>query len=623
MCGILGAFVRRPIAAETVKQAVGRMRHRGPDDMRYVAVDGTGRRWLAATRLSIVDRTAASGQPSSTVDGRHWLVSNGEIYNHGALRRGHAAAGFRFRSRGDTEVLLAHLVRHGTAGLVDLVGMFALCHVDRRAGVGILARDPFGIKPLFYRATADGLAFASELPALLALTAAPRRVDRQRARDFLQYGLTDHGEGTLLEGINIVPPGSALVFDLEDAGTVRRHRYWHPERIDSLDIGFDEAATETRRLLVESVDLHCRADVEVAAAVSGGLDSSSLVLLADELRSARGPLPTFSYTARNPRHDESAMIRIVLSRGTFREHWFDVDPDEVLDLLDPLVRHQGEPIPSLAVVAQYLLHRAVHATGLRVLLEGQGADELLGGYPRARTVRTLELLRAGRTRAAARALRAAGGTTRLVWPELARAVGASPAGGAWLPRPGLPRCCPAAAWDGTTDLEASPVRDSLAEEARHQLQVNDLPMLLRLADRSSMAWSVESRVPFLTVPVASFLLALPPSYLVGDDGTSKRVLRAAMADRLPSEVIDQKDKVGFARVDPTWIRAAAPWFDRVLQRSDHGVAPLVDLDVLRADWRVATGLLDRGDDRVVSVVDGGFWRCVSFLAWALSVDAMA
>src|SRR5262245_40312187 len=291
MCGIAGIVTQKPGARAACAPAVLQcLRHRGPDDQGWLRFAAgkveIGREWteplrepevlLLHRRLSILDTTKSGWQPMGTPDGRYYVVYNGEIYNYKELRQELELAGHSFKSQSDTEVLLAAYAEWGKAALTRFIGMFAFALLDTERRTLLLARDFFGIKPLYYSSQDGAFVFGSEIKALLTFGLPGLEADPERLFLYLRYGITDSGSQTLFSRVQQLPVGHYLEISL-DSGDSKGQCYWQPEDKE-LDISFDEAAERVRELFLRSVELHLRSDVAVGAALSGGIDSSAIVM---------------------------------------------------------------------------------------------------------------------------------------------------------------------------------------------------------------------------------------------------------------------------------------------------------------------------------------------------------
>jgi asparagine synthase (glutamine-hydrolysing) len=555
-----------------------------------------------------------------TSDGRYHIILNGEIYNYLELRRNLEAAGCTFRSQGDTEVLLAAYAQWGPACLGRLVGMFAFAILDTVERRLFIARDPFGIKPLYYASAGNETIFASEVGALLTYPRIGRRIDPQRAYLYLRYGVTDHGGGTLLSDIRQLEAAHYMEISLDDHRLSERKRYWTLGSGGELrDISFDEAARKLRDLFVRSIQLHLRSDVPVGSALSGGIDSSAIVAA---MRQVGGPtlaLHTFSYVSADPALSEERWVDIVGSSTSARVHKVHFSANELGEHLTSLIRAQGEPFGSTSILAQYLVFREASQNGIKVMLDGQGADEILAGYRPYLGARVASLIRGGRWIDAARfsamaarlpgmkpssvtALVAAATLPPRLQAPLRRLVGRE-AMPHWLNHQ----------WLRDHGVEQQVYghthgRRALIEELRSSIDTSSLPHLLRYEDRNSMAFSIESRVPFLTTEIVEFVLSLPEEYILAPDGTSKAVFRAAMRGIVPDEVLDRRDKIAFVTPEAEWLAKSADWVDSLLADDAAAADSILNLDEVR-----------RQAQRLFSGVPTGtssLWRCLNVIAWA-------
>ncbi len=653
MCGILGwvGYGDTAAALARVRRALPTLAHRGPDGAGYFVydssvpaatiLDDSGRSTsltlrsdsrprgagvvLGHRRLAIIDLTATGQQPMASRDGRYVIVLNGEIYNYLELRRELERSGRQFRGRSDTEVLLEAFAEWGAACLPRLVGMYAFAVVDTHARRLFLARDCFGIKPLFYSHGPAGLSFASEIRALMMLAEPGRQANPQRIRDYLHAGITDHGGATLLADVQALPPAHSVVIDLHDPQNLTPVCHWAPDLTQTLDLSFDAAASRLRELFLESISLHLRSDTRVGVLLSGGLDSTAIVMAMRHLAGPSFELHTFSYIGDDGAVNEEPWIDLVNRAASAEPHKLRLRRDECANDLEALLTAQGEPFRTLGVYAQYRLFGLARETGVKVLLEGHGSDELLGGYPQFRAARLAALLRRGAWSEAGALLRGTGLASRLALqglalalPPVARRAARHAAGrwnrrwvsSSWCRRHGVTARPP----DGADARGRSAMREALWLAARER----SLPSMLRYEDRNSMAHSVEDRVPFLTPALAEFLLALPEEYLVASNGTGKAVFRAAMRGLVPDAVL-QRDKVGFSAPLHTWL-PNLPALPALLEAASRipavnaaSLAPL--LGQVRAGRTLRDVLLRRSKREQVSG-SHWIWWLAGLAAWA-------
>lgn len=574
MCGLFGSFScsesRR--LSRHHEAALLLLARRGPDDSGQVEhVLHNGRLLLGHTRLSVIDLSSAAHQPMVSQDGRFSLVYNGEIYNYRELRGELEALGHRFRSASDTEVLLHAWSQWGSRCLSRLVGMFAFVIHDGQTSTLHGARDAFGIKPLYYHVGNEGFAFASEVPALKSLLASPPALNWQVSYDYLVHGSYDAGAESFFEGLVSLLPGHAFSYQL-DAAHLDIQRWWEPRISPVQRLSFNDASDALRHHLIDSVRLHMRSDVPLGAALSGGLDSSAIVGCMRHLE-PDAPIHTFSFVAPGTEVSEERWVDQVCAHTGATAHKLKIEPCELAGDLDDMIATQGEPFGSTSIYAQYRVFKLARECGITVTLDGQGADELCGGYVGYPGQRMHSLLDEGHLWSAIQFLRQWGR-----WPgrqsieglkaavaeymgdsayQVLRTFNGSQSCPAWLDphvlRDGgvklrFPRPLPTVTASG---------RRMMAELAR-SLHGIGLPGLLRHGDRNAMRFSVESRVPFLTGNLADFLLTLPEDYLVSDQGQTKHLLRHAMRGLVPDAILDRRDKIGFATPEKAWLLQMAP-----------------------------------------------------------------
>jgi asparagine synthase (glutamine-hydrolysing) len=600
VCGIGGTAGGRPDAALLARMAAT-MHKRGPDAQGEWHDDAVG---FAFRRLAIIDLHERSSQPLHL--GPLHLVFNGEVYNYRELRDELRSLGHAFATEGDGEVLLHAFAEWGDGALDRVNAMFALALWDDSTRRLVLAADPFGEKPLYYAQLGERLVWASEIKALLQHPDVPSEPDAGAIATFLARGAMPELHGSFFRGIRRLP--AAHVLEWRD-GEVRIRRYWQPRRVD-VPTRYEDAVSRLRELLLDSIRLRLRSDVPVGTSLSGGIDSSTVVMLSAELA---GDHTRHAFTARFPgfeRDEWRYADAVARAAGVVEHHAVEPAPEEVLADLETLARDHEEPVGSLSVYAQWRVNRAAREAGVTVLLDGQGGDELFGGYPATAgyALRSLP-----RSPALAELRRE---------PALARAAAVS------LAVDRLPERLRRAARRRLTTVYASPEVEEVAavlgesregpwwrerDPLRRQLLVQtfetSLPPLLRYADRSSMAWSREVRLPLLDRRVAELALSAPAGFLYRG-GVSKRLLRDAGRGLVPDVVLDRRDKVGFEPPQRRWL-GDEPLRSHVgeLLLDDRARArPFYDPAAIEHDLRAGSW---RDTD--------GIWRALSVELWLRTV----
>lgn len=628
MCGIFGLTDRDQAsdAQPRMLAALSALRHRGPDDhgIETVRVAG-GLVSLGHARLSIIDLSAGGHQPRTTQNGRYSIVFNGEIYNYKELRQELKALGMTFATESDTEVLLAAWVRWGAACLDRLVGMFAFVVLDREAQTLTLVRDAFGIKPLFVSVCDRGLCFASELPAALKLVGGAVRLNHQRAYDYLVHGDYDTQATSFVEGVSQLAPGHYQEYDLRTHTLGVEHKWWNPSVQQTSDLSFQQAADELRERFLQSVRYHLRSDVPLGTALSGGVDSSAVVCAIRHVE-PQAPVHTFSFLAKGSAVSEEKWVDLVNAHVGAVPHAVHVEPDELAQDLDDMIVAQGEPFGSTSIYAQYRVFQLAKANGVTVTLDGQGADELMAGYRGYPGKRVRSMLEMGEFSGAAQFLK-----HWSQWPDRPLSVGIKAAVAEFANGPvyqalrrlnggdALPAWLNGRALDAAgvqvgyprVQVAHAPKGRRLMAELAHASSRYGLPGLLRHADRNSMRFSVESRVPFLTTDLAQFLFSLPESYLISQQGETKSVFKAAMRGIVPDAILDRRDKIGFATPEQDWLVHLAPRARKWLQESE----PL--------PWLDKSAMLEEFDAIIEGRVPFSWqaWRLINFSRWYTLVFA--
>lgn len=586
MCGIAGIIGPSALSSqasqERLKAMTDSLRHRGPDgEGRHLETTGSACVALGHRRLSIIDPTPASAQPLSFLD-RYVISHNGEIYNAPQLRAGFERKGLSFRSRGDAEVIAAayHLRREACAE--DFDGMFAFALWDREEETLFCARDRFGEKPFHYHYDEEKglLSFASEMKALWA-GGIPRIPKPHAFLHFLTLGITEHPgipELTFYDGILRLPPAHYLHFH-PASKQLTISRYWDLDKLSCVNIDPTEAVRQFSKLFEDSLASRLQADVRIGLTLSGGIDSGAIAsgCFGKVTDSVSAVFPGFI-------RDESKSIARMAALAGLQSHLVEPNATMLEDGMDTLAYHQEEPFGSSGILAQFAVHQLAADQGIRVLLDGQGADETLGGYDRYAQWYLHEVIRNKGWRQAsveAKALAANG-----FLPEWGRrhhlAAYAPGLTSALLERKthrlhaGLSEINDQFrdAYSGAGFIQ-KPLVDRLNDILYADTLGGPLQTLLRYADRNAMAHSIESRFPFLQHELVEFIFSLPPS-LKFREGFSKWILRENCRSRVPEDITWPHGKTGFEPPQSVWMK------NKNLQRSIRAAQEkLTDLNILK------------------------------------------
>ncbi|MCL4793565.1 MAG: asparagine synthase (glutamine-hydrolyzing) [Bryobacteraceae bacterium] len=497
MCGIAGIFGAPKADLGPRLQAMTQLqRHRGPDD-EGVWISPDGAAGLAQTRLSILDLSASGHQPMWDHTGNFCVVFNGEIYNYLELRA--QLSGYPYRSRSDTEVILAAYEQWGEDCLQRFVGMFAFLLYDRRERRLFAARDRFGVKPLYYSELRGGqVCFASEIKALHA-AGLPRSPAESAWASWLAHGVSDHSADTFWAGARTLPAGHCLTVR-DGRISVRRWYHFPSGELDPRPAA--EVEEEYRSLIEESVRLRFRADVPVGINLSGGLDSSLLLALVQSIRGADAEVKVFSFTSGDPDYDELPWVRGMLKQTRYPLFECRITPEETAALADSVARFQDEPFGGLPTLAYAKLFETARNEGVTVLLDGQGMDEQWAGYDYYADPEAAGFVQGTKSRAT---------RPECLMPEFA----------ALAPPLNFPKPYP------------DPLRNLQYRDAFH----TKIPRALRYNDRISMRASTELREPFLDHRLFETAFRQPASRKIAN-GTRKLLLRRIAARLAPTEVVE-------------------------------------------------------------------------------------
>lgn len=594
MCGIFGIWNLdgRPIDLRAVKLANDAIRHRGPDDEGYLLVNTRTAAAISCAgpdtdyrltlpdleqfksdhsdlafgfrRLAILDLSPGGHQPMSSHDGRFWIIFNGEIYNYQELRTQLAEYGHNFKTTSDTEVILAAYQQWGDSCVEHFNGMFALAIWDTAAKKIFIARDRFGEKPFHYVYIPDRLfAFASEMKALWAAGAAGREIHEETLALFTQYGQVEIGEQTIYKEILRLPQAHCLT--LSASGRLQKRRYWDIDPRVRIEGWHDERyAEQFREHLVSSVRLRLRADVPVGSSLSGGLDSSTVVSVINRLLPESAVQKTFSARFKDPSRDEGKWMDLVTKSNRVERHDVWPNSEKFFEELSDVFWHQEEPFTSASVYAQWSVMRLARQNGVTVLLDGQGADEMLAGYHSYFNEVTDDLLNALNLRGYLKWRRdcfalhgvTPGGFRRVLSHK-------TPEGLKRLLKKGLgslPEVEPATPVYPREFSKVSSLRKILWWNTTRE----GLVELLRYADRNSMAHSREVRLPFLDHHLVEFVFKVPERLLLRD-GWTKWIIREAFRDFVPAEISNRIDKLGYMPPQEQWLGGLV-WQDLMMGR---------------------------------------------------------
>lgn len=628
MCGVVAAVARpgSSFLAHDLERAGKLLEHRGPDGHGHYFVPFQSpervRVGLAHTRLAILDLRHEADQPMHHRHRRISLVYNGELYNYRELRAELVRKGHRFSTSGDTEVLLACYAEWGGNCLERLKGMYGFVIFDEERQVVFAARDPFGIKPLYMAAVDEGWILASEIKAITSFNQVSRDIGPEVLLRHIRFGISAYDEDTIFRQVHQLRPGQSLEIDLENGDLRFAQHYELPNQVlHANDISFGDAATELRRRFLNSVSMHMQSDVPLGTALSGGIDSAAVLVAMRETSSPDGLLNAFTFTSPGSPLDERKWADMVASQARANLVPVQTTGEDLISELTGLARSWDTPLAGTSVFAQYHVFKKAREHGVTVMLDGQGADEILGGYLRYVSARVASLMRNGQFVEASQLLRRARQRGLRISTTLAEAADCL------LPsriQNGLRRVLgreltPSwvdSRWFEDRHATLAPVhstreREVLREQLRGDVQLNLLPHLLRYEDTNSMLWSIESRVPYLDRDLVEFCLSLPEQYLISPEGETKSVFRSAMRGLVPDAILDRRDKIGFEPPRRDWLSQASRGDMNGLGHEVRSVLPFLHEKGFEKLWEVA-----ENDRRAAEAA----WRLIFLAEWSKAHD---
>lgn len=613
VCGIIDYSKSAPMKQELLEQMTLTLRHRGPDRSSVWTKEHVG---LGHARLSIIDLSETGNQPMTTPDGRYVIVFNGEVYNFTELRAELERNGAIFRGHSDTEVVLAAYSKWGATVFPRLNGIFALAIWDNSEKELILARDRFGVKPLYIYKLPNGIIFGSEIKAILASGRIYSSVSPQALHEFAYFGAS-LGTNTMFEGITRLEPGHWIRIK---NGIIAEDVFWQTENILSITDNLETATTRTIELLEAAVKRQLISDVPVGVFLSGGIDSSAVTAFA--ARHYAGKLNTYSVGFDFKRDvDELPKARRVARHYGTEHHELFIEGGNLPPVIEDLVKHHDEPFSDAANIPLYLLCRELNGNP-KVVLQGDGGDEIFAGYRRYNLLSNFKLWKA---LASIRCVIPSFGSDKL--RRLRRILDAFA-----QYEPGLRM-----AMLLTMDTPRKSFTDLLSKEWKVRLHETDafkryremvrrfkdfdavqqmlytdvniiLPdIFLEKVDKSTMAFSIESRVPFLDNDLTEYVMGLPSKIKVRG-GDKKFLLKRALRKIVPDDILDGP-KTGFGVPFSHWLKEPLAEYSRgVFAESFSASAPLFDKTVLTrflADHQ-------KGDS-----VQNGFilWKALNLALW--------
>lgn len=618
MCGILGGFTNsKNITPSRIRSALFLLKNRGPDDSGFLIENDFEHidLFLGHTRLSIIDLSSAGKQPMSSANNRFRIVFNGEIYNYKELRDTLKSKGYSFLTNTDTEVLISAWEEWGESCLQKLDGMFAFVIYDKQKKQLFCVRDQFGIKPLFYSISKDSFYFASQIDVLFKLNQRKKYADLQKSYDYLVYGYYDNDDKTFYKDVKNLRPGTYLRIDLGHHYSSQLVKWYVPNTKIKNQISFEDATEKVREQFLQNIKLQLRSDVPIGIALSGGIDSASIACGVRYLE-PDAEINTFSYIAKNSEVSEEHWVDTVNNYIGAKSHKVVAGPDDLIREIDKLIFSQGEPFASTSIYAHFKVCELAKSFGIKVALEGQGADELLAGY-RGYPVERIQSLLINKDitslvtfmqkwssypgRSMNEALKFLIGSL-LTDNMKTRFLRKNPK---WI-NPEILEKEFVNKDNFLNNINYKKTSRRVIDRLCFSLQENGLPQLLRHGDRNSMNFSVESRVPFLNTDLCDLVLSLPEEYLISNEGITKKIFREAMRGIVPENVLNRKDKIGFATPEDAWLKYSHSTFREWIKAGIN--VPIFNHSALIKDFDASISN-NKNDTHQT-------WRWINFIRWS-------
>lgn len=567
MCGIAGIVSKKEHSVQFLEKCSELLRHRGPDDEGFLVLEddrfiqlagpdskipadkpiGTVNTGLVHRRLSILDLSTAGHQPMTDQEEQYAITYNGEVYNYKEIRKELENEGVGFTTDTDTEVILKAYIKWGAVCQNKFIGMWAFAILDKTRNQLFISRDRFGIKPLYYTLQHDTFAFASEMKPLLETGLASRNVSMTKLAQYLSFGTMSEARDNLFNDILDFPPGHYGYVDLKTCHLSIERFYTMPS--EKTDQDFDS-------LFEQSINYHLRSDVPVGSCLSGGLDSTAIVTA---MEGKVEQVTSFTASFPGSAVDEKKYVDLV--EGSIDKQYCFPTSQELLRDFDKMIYHQELPIGSSSIFAQWSVMKLAAEKHIKVLLDGQGADETFGGYYNFAGIHVLELARKGKV---AESKKAYADLKKNFTPAMKNAT--ARAGYYFFPK-GVQRGLRKQTRLGMNFINPKykkylkniPIPERGGKTFRHHSELSlkfGMYDLLRYEDRNSMAFSIESRVPFLDHRLVEYALNLSGSEKIVE-GWTKYPIRKYLEGKQPNELVFRKDKIGFATPQEEWKKELA------------------------------------------------------------------
>jgi asparagine synthase (glutamine-hydrolysing) len=556
MCGIAGFIDSRLSKQEQdplLEKMLEAIAHRGPDARGKYFDNAVG---LGHNRLAIIDLSEDGNQPMFR--GQNAIVYNGEVYNYREIRKTLEASGISFKTNSDTEVILAAYEKYGVDCVQHFVGMWSFALWDAEKQLLFCSRDRFGIKPFFYLNQGDRFYFGSEYKALFPASLFSSDINEAQVSRGLQLGWNTWHNETYYKAIHALPAGCNLIY--KAGRELEIFRYWDIDTEKQSNLSWAESKEQFRELFLDSVRLHMRSDVEVGGCLSGGLDSSAIAsVIGKEFPNSKFKTFTVYYEGENEVDERPWVTEVLKKYPQLDPYYFTPSDDDIRNSFERAIWHADVPLAGSSPISQYFVMQLAASKGIKVLLDGQGSDEMLGGYMHSLTRLIGGNLGKWNLGSALTQLNAhasmqdfsLGKKLNLLLKSLLAGFQSEQS----LYELEYKRYFPFLSNNSEIPFQLEQNNGTRLNQFLYQLTfASSLPTLLQFEDRNSMAFSIESRVPFLDHRLVEFVFTLPDQAKIYN-GVTKNVLRESMRNIMPSAITDRKDKKGFVTPgEVKWLR---------------------------------------------------------------------
>jgi len=599
-------------SSDTPEKVIEHKRNISEEILNVASIHTSYNLGIAHRRLSIIDLSHNGHQPMSFHHNDYWITFNGEIYNYKEIRNELRILGCSFKTETDTEVILQAWLNWGEDCLNKFVGMWAFALLDKKKQSLYLVRDRFGIKPLYYYENQETIYFGSEIKQFTKIPDWKSKLNHQNAFEYLNYSFTDHNNSTMFDGVNNLQPGHLLVINLQNNNRIECSiKKWYKPAQSTFEGSYEEALYEFSEIFSNCIELHLRSDVPLGFALSGGIDSTSILGRSNEILKSENishVINTFSACSENEIHSEKEWIDLANAYYKTNPNLIYAKGNLIKSSLPALTWIMDEPYQSQSAFLGYHIYASVKSKGIKVLLNGQGADEILNGYGAFRLFEQTKNIESGRLKHLWNELSHLTFTARVKWYFVILDVLMTEnklKSNSILTKP-----LAVDKFLNRNILSYKKIRDpafnDIFDIAIHQLTKDPLPKFLRWEDRNSMAHSIESRIPFLDHRLVEFCLTLPMEFR-DTKFNKKRILVDSVKNIIPTPIANRQDKKGFMTSEETWMKGE--------YRDDF-------LSLISESIHYSNGIISKNAEKYIREMTNGiepfsynYWRLIQFGFW--------